>query len=188
MVWTGALPAAAAGPLDPIEETIEDNQEQGPYNMTLAAGIACAITPYDAASVHPMFYGSGSGTPQFAFDAVVVRAGDDAAFEVVCESPDSQPFTVDVEYKFQYRAFSGWTDIGPSDTCSANSASVGETNAAVVAVPGTSGCPFEEIYPENHFSLNSWHRLQIDVDVTVAGGGSGPIIRGWALPWFVAWL
>lgn len=180
-----AYPRATMGPLDPIAETIAENQNQGPNNVLVSGNVVCQITPHDPASDQPTFYGVGSGTPQTAADDVLVKAGDDVAFAAVCASPDSQAFVATADYRFQYRAPAGWTDIPAAESCSASSATAGDANTAVVAAPGATGCSFERLYPENHFSLDSWHRLEIHLTVALAGGGAGPDIKGWTLPWFV---
>ena len=182
-LWLTAVPAGAGqiAPvprdyLESVEDTIADNQAQGPSNVSVARNIVCAILPFDAyQSYYPAFYAAGSGA----------AGRDTASFNAACYSPSfSRAFTLDVTYSFQYyRGRGSWVDLGTAFRCSTGSTAVGDQRIASVQIPGTPRCAFQQVYREGDPSLTRPHRLQVELNVTGDDRGQGPHIKGWSIPW-----
>ncbi|HEX9824362.1 MAG TPA: hypothetical protein VGB51_08225 [Actinomycetota bacterium] len=176
-------PGSAAGPDDyreAVESTMAENSAQASSNVTFAGNILCTILPFDAASISPTWHGAGAG----AVDTATVRSpADTASFGATCASPSlARDFTLTVTYGFQFYSSSGvWLDVKePTFFCSTGSSHVGTMKLAHLEVPGTPGCPFEEIYEQWQPSIVRPHRLEVELFVP-----GGPQISGWSIPWML---
>ena len=186
---SGTSPSSSRDYPESVKDTIADNNAQGPSNVNLMRNVLCEIHPYDAYnSYYPAFYASGAGASEVSAHTLLLKGTDRAAFSAGCYSPSFRhDFTLEVAYRFQSYAGRGeWSDLGPGFACSAESAAAGDQRLALVEIPGSPECPFEQVYDEGDPSLTRPHRLEIALTVSVDDGKPGPQIRGWSVPWLMA--
>lgn len=193
MAVLSLAPAAGGSAGDPgeyreaAESSMAQNRAQGPSNVTFAGNILCSIVPFDAADTFPSWHASGAGGVDWSHGITRPHPTDEAAFGAICATP-SLPlgFTLTVTYGFQYYRGSGvWDDVAEVPfTCSVGSSEVGSVRFAHLEVPGTPGCPYDQVYDTWHPSITKPHRLAVELTASTANG-DGPRIKGWTLPWLL---
>lgn len=137
----------------------------------------CTVQPQDP--VDGSFRTGGFGTPQVRANRALVKASDNATFAIVCTSVDSAPFTVSIEYGFQYRPEPGtWVDLGPELSCSQTSVGAGRLGVVVLAGPPGS-CPDPRIvFGEDDPTLGLPHLFRLSLTTS-----DGVVIQGVSNPW-----
>lgn len=185
----GSIPPSAT-PVDLVTEfraamaeSAADSQAYNSTNVSSGNGASCSITPYDATA--GSFRGAGFGTEQMRIKNVLVEAGNFALFQVECFGQDTNAFTTNADYWFEYRiAPNDWRPVGPVGTefdCGAASRPGGgvRAQAAAFTVPGLDpDCDFEQFYRENDPVLTKPHRLHVHLTTT-----NGVDMHGISLPW-----
>jgi hypothetical protein len=161
-------------------ESAEDSQAYNSTNVSSGNGESCSITPYDVAA--GSFRGAGFGTGQVRIENVVVEAGDFALFEVECFGQDTNAFTANADYWFEYRfAPNDWRQVGTALGCAGASQPGGSvrTQAAAFTVPGPdTRCGFRQFYGEDDPVITVPHRLHVHLTTT-----NGVDMHGISLPW-----
>lgn len=161
---------------DATAESATDNQAF--VDSDGDGSLLCTVAPFDGAT--GTFRGAGGGTSEALVGSDGVESQDFAAFLASCIGVDADPFTLTVDYEFEWRAPDGtWSAIpGSQVSCSAQSEPSTTTLKIAALVPASPGCSLTFSYRGDDDWWATIHRLHIRLSTT-----AGNVVEGVSVPW-----